>query len=655
MLKQFGFTSDLYCESVLNSALRKLPPELKTKLFFLAKSKCYYHADLYKFGEWLNEVAYVHDEMTVQIKSQPEKKGYSNTEKVKTSTFAANEQNKLTSAPTKQCPLKDGDHKIWISTKFKQQGVNERYELLKKYKLCFCCLNSHLMKDCKSDRVCGVNGCTKKHNKLLHSDSSKTEKDKKLEEPSSQNRAGGSSMLSTGSSGFLQLIPISIGNDKRSVETISLCDTGSTVSFMDKTLVDLLKLKGKESVMSVAGIHGLSEMKTEIVTARIGPSEADTAGEELAFCGHRNLNVGDKIYDFTKMKENYVYLNNLPDIKVSMADFKVILGQDAYHLIRPLEYKSGGRDEPWAVKTSLGWTISGALPKKETKCMAASCNFSVSSDPLADQMKKWWDMETYASVCDVSGRSKGEMRAQAILEKTTKHNGERYEVRLLWADDNPNLPNNYYSAYQQFLSMERRLSKDPELKEAYKATIEKDLENHFVRKLEQDEVVSTENDMQWYLPHHPVKHPHKPGKVRRVCNAASKFKGVSLNDKLLSGPDLLRNLVGIVFRFREHLIAITADIESMFLQVAVPKEECRVLRFLWRDKPDDNIEIFEYTRHVFEAKSSPTCANYGFQQCGRENKSEFPVAAATIDRNFHMYNLVKSVYTTQEAIECYQQ
>ena len=74
VLKQFRFTGDLYSESVLNSALRKLPPELKTKWFFLAKSKGYYHADLCKFSEWLNEVAYVHDEMTVQFKSQSEKK-----------------------------------------------------------------------------------------------------------------------------------------------------------------------------------------------------------------------------------------------------------------------------------------------------------------------------------------------------------------------------------------------------------------------------------------------------------------------------------------------------------------------------------------------------------------------------------------------------
>ena len=534
----------------------------------------------------------------------------------------------------KQCPLKDGDHKLWMCSKFKQQSVNERYETLRKLKLCFCCFNPHLIKDCKSERLCGINGCTKKHNKMLHQDAAKADNDKSKEEPLSQNRAGSSSMLSTASSGFLQLIPISIGNGKRCVETIALCDTGSTVSFMDQSLVSILKLRGKESVMSIAGIHGSSDIKTEVVTARVGPSEAEMLEDEVTFCSHPNLNVGDKVYDFKELKRNYDHLSELPDIQVSMRDVKVILGQDAYHLIRPLEYKSGDKQQPWAVKTTLGWTASGALPKNETSHLTVSCNMSMTSDPLADQLRKWWDMETYSSVCNVTGKSKEEKRALSILEKSTKHNGERYEVGLLWADDEPNLPNNYYSAHQQFMSLEKRLDKDPELKEAYKATIEKDLENKFVRILDKDEVQETEEDMQWYLPHHPVKHPHKPGKVRRVCNAASKFKGVSLNDKLLSGPDLLRNLVGIIFRFREHEIAITADIESMFLQVAVPKEECKVFRFLWRDRTDDEIRIYEYNRHVFGAKSSPTCANYGFQQAGRDNKEEFPEAASTIDRNF---------------------
>ena len=67
-----------------------------------------------------------------------------------------------------------------------------------------------------------------------------------------------------------------------------------------------------------------------------------------------------------------------------MSDVKVVLGQDASHKIRPLQYKSGHRNEQWAVKTSFGWTVSGAVPKTERNCMAASCKLSVSSDPLED-------------------------------------------------------------------------------------------------------------------------------------------------------------------------------------------------------------------------------------------------------------------------------
>ena len=37
---------------------------------------------------------------------------------------------------------------------------------------------------------------------------------------------------------------------------------------------------------------------------------------------------------------------------------------------------------------------------------------------------------------------------------------------------------------------------------------------------------------QWYLPHRPVLYPNQPGKVRRVFNAASKYKDVCLNEKL---------------------------------------------------------------------------------------------------------------------------
>ena len=49
---------------------------------------------------------------------------------------------------------------------------------------------------------------------------------------------------------------------------------------------------------------------------------------------------------------NYAYMTDLTDIKFSIADAKVILGQDAYHVIRHLENMSGDRNDPWAVETS---------------------------------------------------------------------------------------------------------------------------------------------------------------------------------------------------------------------------------------------------------------------------------------------------------------
>ena len=146
-----------------------------------------------------------------------------------------------------------------------------------------------------------------------------------------------------------------------------------------------------------------------------------TFGDTLTFCSHPNLNVGDKKYD---------YLSKLPDVEFAMKDVKIILGQDAYHLIRPLEYKSREKSQPCAVKTALGWTVSGYLPKKETSCLSVSCNLSIALDALSEQMKKCWDKETSSSVSNITGKLKEEKRALSILEKAKKHNGERFEVGL---------------------------------------------------------------------------------------------------------------------------------------------------------------------------------------------------------------------------------
>ena len=133
-------------------------------------------------------------------------------------------------------------------------------------------------------------------------------------------------------------------------------------------------------------------------------------------------------------------------------------------------------------------------------------------------------------------------------------------------------------------------------------------------------------------------------------NAAAKYQGVALNDKLLSGPDLVQSLIGIIFRFREHQIALSADIEAMFFQVAAPNDS-RCLRFLWREDPEQKIEVYGYTRHVFGAKSSPTCANYALRQMAKDNAEEDENLVKAIQRNFYMDDFLNSVRTPHEAME----
>ena len=66
-------------------------------------------------------------------------------------------------------------------------------------------------------------------------------------------------------------------------------------------------------------------------------------------------------------------------------------------------------------------------------------------------------------------------------------------------------------------------------------------------------------------------------------------------------------------------MALSADIEAMFLQIAVPSDDSRCLRFLWREQPEHNMEVYKYTRNVFGAKKSPNCANYALHQVAKDN------------------------------------
>ena len=75
---------------------------------------------------------------------------------------------------------------------------------------------------------------------------------------------------------------------------------------------------------------------------------------------------------------------------------------------------------------------------------------------------------------------------------------------MLWAADNIQLPNSYFSSLVQLKSLEKRLAKDEDIREKYTSTIKEDLKKGYVIEVPDAHKVESRSDKEWYLPHHPV-------------------------------------------------------------------------------------------------------------------------------------------------------
>ena len=241
----------------------------------------------------------------------------------------------------------------------------------------------------------------------------------------------------------------------------------------------------------------------------------------------------------SKEKNRWPHLANLPLPPVKGVHITVLLGAEVFDLIVPLEIRTGPKETPRAVRTALSWTATSRLPGGSdiNTVTAMQVHITTPKQDLSHQVQLWWKTDSFVcKYAEETSRSVEDKKALEIIESTTKHTGDRYETALLWKEDDVTLPNNRVVAEKQLFSLERRLARNEELATAYRDTIESDLRNGYAKRLSQEEA-SAPVKHQWFLPHHPVTNPNKSGKIRRVFNAASKFKGESLNDHLMTGPN----------------------------------------------------------------------------------------------------------------------
>ncbi|XP_062566273.1 uncharacterized protein LOC134228622 [Saccostrea cucullata] len=233
----------------------------------------------------------------------------------------------------------------------------------------------------------------------------------------------------------------------------------------------------------------------------------------------------------------------------------------------------------------------------------------------------------------------------------TKSIGEKRDILRRWT--RPTLQNNGQQALDRTVSLEKSLMKNP-LKKTHFLEFMKNLFEVGHIKFAPQLPPNTES---WHLPLFEVYQPQKKDKICGVFDSPAKCDGVSLNDVLMSGPDLMNNLISVLLRFRRESVAIVADIEQVFYSFLVDIEYRRFLRFIWHkdNKFDEPLVEYQIKVHVFGNSPSPAVATYGLRLTADEAEAQYGSDMREfVHRNFHVDDALSFHSSAKEAIDLLQ-
>lgn len=221
----------------------------------------------------------------------------------------------------------------------------------------------------------------------------------------------------------------------------------------------------------------------------------------------------------------------------------------------------------------------------------------------------------------------------------------RFEValplKLPLSEVNDALGNSFHFALKRFLNLEKKLHKDPNLFAEYRKFIHEFLElnhGHFV----DIETYQLNKDPVYFLPHHAVIKPEsQTTKLRTVFDASMKTnRKVSLNDLLLNGPIVQRDLFDILLLFRFGTFTFTTDIKQMFRNIRVIPENTSLQNILWRDNPDEAIRCIRLDTVTYGLKSSSYLATRCLKELAVQHERDLPLASFIINNCTYMDDVV---------------
>ncbi|XP_046577406.1 uncharacterized protein LOC124285249 [Haliotis rubra] len=539
------------------------------------------------------------------------------------------------------CPYGiSGDHFLNECPEFKKLSLSEISKWLGQNR-CSRCGRNHKERECTLRKPCHI--CKQLHLTVLHD---------ALQQTSS--RVYYMDQPSHPALIMLKIVPVILHGPCSTVSTYAILDDGSMQTMILKSTAQQLQLTGKQdsillTTISQESVHCSGQsVKLQISSADQPATRFDI---DNAFTAD-NLCMSEYTYPIENMQQHWTHLENLPLPKINGAVPSILIGSDNSKLILPIEpVRFGISDAPSGVHTNLGWTVQGPSmmlgQTKRNTCLLNQTRPAYLSPSHC--VERLWQLDTLPFTSKQVIRSKQDKMALEILDSQITRievdGVSHYATPLLRSHDGTRFNARVEAVLPTLKRAERRLKDNSDMARTHNEAILKLDESGFVRKLTDDEIRDSKES--WYIPHHVVEHN---GKHRLVFNCSFEFESKNLSNHLLAGPTIGSSLLGVLLWFRQHAVAVTADIKAMFHQIRLLPPDRPLLRFLWRDmqcnRPPD---VYEWQVLPFGTTCSPCCTSCALLKHAAENQTGNEEVFKSVSESFYVDNCLDSFENQTQA------
>ena len=289
------------------------------------------------------------------------------------------------------CPIcDDGEHSVPHCREFLNMSPNDR----------------HITRECSNPVKCQERKCGQRHATMLHDAdweglrrASKEKRDVRARSSASSSSDSEGHHVSFNSSHHVMgnkvvlpflLVKVTSPETGISVKTNALLDSGSNVSLCQDRLLKLLKARGRTEKMSLTTLEKEnSEATARVISLKISNLDGSDELTLPQVFARPNLHLSSSNLVTEAEVQKWPHLKDLPLHHAEVDDVTLLIGEDCPEALMPLTTISGGKGEPYAIKTRLGWSVSGPVSNSTMKLPAAS-HYISNGNLLQEKVERFW-------------------------------------------------------------------------------------------------------------------------------------------------------------------------------------------------------------------------------------------------------------------------